>query len=126
MDADYARNRTAGGGPFAEFEHALHVYATVMSRAVPGRAVVDVGLKAVAVDSGLPLVADLPGVEYVGASDEHGKLRIADAAAQIAVGDKLRLIPGHCDPTVNLHDWYVGVRAGVVECLWPIARGPGF
>jgi 3-hydroxy-D-aspartate aldolase len=34
------------------------------------------------------------------------------------------LIPGHCDPTINLYDWYVAVRGGRVEALWPItARG---
>ena len=41
--------------------------------------------------------------------------------------DKLRLVPGHCDPTCNVHDWYVGVRNGTVECVWPIsARGRGY
>jgi D-serine deaminase-like pyridoxal phosphate-dependent protein len=45
-------------------------------------------------------------------------------AALPALGDKLRLIPGHIDPTVNLHDWIVCVRAGRVEELWPVtARG---
>ena len=39
-------------------------------------------------------------------------------------GDKIRLIPGHCDPTVNLYDWYVCVRGNRVEQVWPItARG---
>src|SRR6516162_505781 len=45
-------------------------------------------------------------------------------ARPLSLGEKLWLIPGHCDPTVNLHDWYVGVRNGRVETLWPInARG---
>ena len=40
------------------------------------------------------------------------------------MGEKLLLVPGHCDPTVNLYDWYVCTRRGVVEALWPItARG---
>ena len=42
-------------------------------------------------------------------------------AKRLTLGDKIWLIPGHCDPTVNLHDWYVGVRHGRVEALWPIA-----
>jgi 3-hydroxy-D-aspartate aldolase len=47
-----------------------------------------------------------------------------NGATRLKVGDKLKLIPGHCDPTVNLYDWYVCVRNGVVEALWPItARG---
>jgi D-serine deaminase-like pyridoxal phosphate-dependent protein len=40
------------------------------------------------------------------------------------LGEKLRLVPGHCDPTVNLYDWLVCVRGERVEALWPItARG---
>ncbi len=91
-----------------------------MSRAIPGVAVVDAGHKAVAIDSGLPTVDAQPGLRYAGASDEHGKLLIEDGPAP-ALGEKLRLIPGHCDPTIARHDWYVGVRKGRVECLWPIA-----
>ena len=55
MDADYARNKRADGSAFADYEHALFVYATVMSVPVPERAIVDAGLKAFAVDSGMPL-----------------------------------------------------------------------
>ena len=72
----------------------------------------------------MPQVWKLPGVEFVKASDEHGVLRVAPGAAGAALGEKLMLVPGHCDPTVNLYDWFVGVRSGVVEALWPItARG---
>ncbi|MEM6905286.1 MAG: DSD1 family PLP-dependent enzyme, partial [Pseudomonadota bacterium] len=79
------------------------------------------GLKAHSVDSGLP-VAVGEGLTYVGASDEHGV--IADPGDRLAPGDRIRLIPGHIDPTCNLHDWFVGVRGGRVEALWPItARG---
>ena len=71
----------------------------------------------------MPRVADYPDVEYTKASDEHGVLQI-NGATRLKVGDKLRLIPGHCDPTVNLYDGYVCVRNGRVEALWPItARG---
>ena len=59
--------------------------------------------------------------EYVSASDEHGKLQLGASARGIKLGDKLRLIPGHCDPTVNLYDWYVCVRGNRVEAVWPIA-----
>ena len=126
MDADYAQNLEAGGGPYAAFEHSLFVYATVMSKPTAERAVLDAGLKASSVDQGLPWVADIEGASVVRASDEHGVLELAPAAAGLALGTKLRLIPGHCDPNVNLHDWYVGVRDGHVETLWPItARGAG-
>jgi len=122
MDADYARNEWTA--PLPRFEHALFVLATVMSRPAPGRAVLDAGLKASSVDSGLPLVWGRDGLTYARASDEHGVLEIATGARAPELGEKLLLVPGHCDPTVNLHDWYVCVRGGVVEALWPIgARG---
>ena len=115
MDADYARNQDA-----PPFRQSLFVLATVMSNAVPGVAVVDAGHKAVPIDSGFPLVSGWPGLDYVGASDEHGKILVRDGARP-ATGEKLRLVPGHCDPTVDRYDWYVGVRRGRVECLWPVA-----
>lgn len=119
MDADYARNE----GP-PPFRHSLFVLTTVMSRAGDGIAVVDCGHKGVSVDSGLPLVWDRPGLTYAGASDEHGKVVVRDVAKP-ALGETLRLVPGHCDPTVDRYDWYVGVRKGRVECLWPIAARGG-
>ncbi len=122
MDADYARNQ---GGTSSGFRHALFVLATVMSQARPGLAVLDAGHKAVAVDSGLPLVWERPGVRYSGASDEHGKLEWAEGEG-VRLGEKLWLVPGHCDPTVDRFDWYVGVRRGRVECLWPVAARGGF
>ncbi|HEY6334929.1 MAG TPA: DSD1 family PLP-dependent enzyme [Alphaproteobacteria bacterium] len=125
MDADYAKNLDKDGKPVHEFEHSLFVYATVMSTAVRERAVVDAGLKAVSVDSGMPRLAGRDDAEYFGASDEHGKLKVAPGNRSLAIGDKVKLIPGHCDPTVNLYDWYVGYRGERVEAIWPIARGPG-
>jgi 3-hydroxy-D-aspartate aldolase len=122
MDADYARNQ---GGVSAGFRHALFVLGTVMSQARPGLAAMDVGHKAVAVDSGMPLVWQRDGVRFTGASDEHGKLEWTDGEG-VRLGEKLRLVPGHCDPTVDRFDWYVGVRGGRVECLWPVAARGGF
>jgi D-serine deaminase-like pyridoxal phosphate-dependent protein len=120
MDADYKR---VEGFP-AEFENALFVLATVMSRSTAERAVVDAGLKAFSVDSGMPVVRGRPDLEVQRASDEHGVLGLGDPATPLRVGDRLFLIPGHCDPTINLYDWYVGIRGDRVEALWPItARG---
>lgn len=122
MDADYNRNRWEDDWP--RFEQSLFVLATVMSAPTADRAVVDAGLKASGVDSGLPQVRERPGLEYVKASDEHGVLRIAAGAKAPKLGEKLLLIPGHCDPTVNLYDGFVCVRKGKVEALWPVtARG---
>ena len=122
MDADYARNDWAP--PLPRFEHSLFVLTTVMSRPVPERVVVDAGLKASSVDSGLPTVWQRPGLDFVRASDEHGVIEVKAGGTAPQLGDKLLLVPGHCDPTVNLYDWYVCMRGGVVEAIWPItARG---
>jgi 3-hydroxy-D-aspartate aldolase len=132
MDADYARNREADGSAFATYEHALFVYATVTSVPVPERAVVDAGLKAFSIDSGMPVPWQLPGAVYHRPSDEHGVLDLVASTTRPARGDKVLIVPGHCDPTVNLHDWYVGVRglgtdAARVESVWPVAaRGAVF
>jgi len=119
MDADYSRNEHAEGE--IRFEQSLFVWTAVMSTPAPDRAIVDAGLKAFAVDSGMPLVARAPGLELVKASDEHGLLRIAPGAAGPRLGERLKLVPGHCDPTVNLYDWIVAVRNDRVESLWPVA-----
>lgn len=125
MDADYARNLDAEGRPVSTFRHALFVLATVMSAPHPGRAVLDAGSKALSVDSGLPTVWDRPDIRYGNFSDEHGHLDVASETARPTLGEKLRLVPGHCDPTVDLHDWFVGVREGRVESVWPVAARGG-
>jgi D-serine deaminase-like pyridoxal phosphate-dependent protein len=120
LDADYARNETAETLPGGGFEHSLFVLTTVMSLPRPGRAVTDAGLKALAFDSGPPAVWRREGVRYTGPSDEHGTLEAAKDAS-LGYGEKLLLVPGHCDPTVNLYDWYVGIRSKRVERVWPVA-----
>ena len=93
-----------------------------MSTAIPGQAVCDAGLKVQSVDSGLPVIFGREDVRYITCSDEHGV--IEDKQNKLSINDKLRLIPGHCDPTCNLHDWYVCIRNGQVEAVWPVsARG---
>ena len=132
MDADYARNRSAAGGPFDTFEHALFVLATVMSAPAPERRVLDAGHKSIPIDSGMPTPWQLPGALYHRPSDEHGVLDVTACASPPGRGDRVLLVPSHCDPTVNLHDWYVGVRGlgtteARVERVIPVAaRGAVF
>ncbi len=128
MDRDYADNAWPDAGS-PRFVQALFVKSQVMSRGL-SHAVVDAGHKAHALDSGPPRVR-AGALDVVSCSDEHTTLRPrtgAPADTLPALGDTVWLVPGHCDPTVNLHDAIVGVRggldAGVVESVWPVdARG---
>ncbi len=129
MDADYAQNERDQAQP--QFEQALFVATQVIS-ACGEYAVCDAGHKSHAIDSGMPTVHAFEGrsrLSYSNGGDEHGILRpVAGGTRLPAVGQMLWLIPGHCDPTVNLHDAMVGVggglRHGVVEEIFPVdARG---
>jgi D-serine deaminase-like pyridoxal phosphate-dependent protein len=122
MDVDYGRNEP---GAALRFEHALFVACAVTSVGDGSRSIVDAGLKSLAVDSGLPAVwgdgAHSTALAYVSANDEHGIVHAPGGAALPGLGSRLWLVPGHCDPTMNLHDTLVAVRDGVVEALWPVA-----
>ncbi len=127
MDADYGRILDKDGNRIdrGEWENALFILTSVMSHAKADKAIVDAGLKAQSVDSGLPVVFGRTDVKYIKCSDEHGV--VEDPQGVLKVNDKLRLVPGHCDPTCNVHDWYVGVRNGKVEVVWPVsARGKAY
>ncbi len=124
MDADYGRILDEDGKRIDEneWENALFLLTSVMSHAKADKAIVDAGLKAQSVDSGLPFIYGRDDVEYVKCSDEHGV--VSDPNGVLKVNEKLKLVPGHCDPTCNVHDFYVGVRKGKVETVWPVsARG---
>jgi len=130
MDGDYG---SIGWGGESGWRHSLFVLSTVMSATRPGMAVCDVGLKGLAVDSGLPRsvhwldAKGAPALTYISANDEHGMLQAqheSDGDFAGLVGKRILLPPGHCDPTVNLYDEYVCHRNGRVTDIWPIdARG---
>ncbi|KAL4156520.1 hypothetical protein PRNP1_005550 [Phytophthora ramorum] len=141
-DADYARNFGEDGEFVKDWEQSLFVLTTVMSKNVTAtmpRAVVDAGTKAVSLDSGSPLVHSLVNgeklatkLEYHGGGDEHGILKPQQSSVDTknvqlpALGSKLLLVPGHCDPTTNMYDHLVAFRGNCVEHVWEIeARGPG-
>jgi 3-hydroxy-D-aspartate aldolase len=124
MDRDYSLDLDQHDRPFGEgeWEHALFILTSIVSHNKPDVAICDAGLKVQSIDSGLPAVFGRPDLIYVRAADEHGV--IEDPNGVLRVNDKLRLVPGHCDPTCNAHDWYVAVRNGRVEAIWPVsARG---
>ena len=121
MDADYSRIEGPDGAARLPFRQSLFVLATVISRPREKFAVLDTGHKALPMGWGYPAIADRPDLKVISLSDEHGNVEMAAGAAPLSIGDKVKVVPTHCDPTVDRYDWYVGVRHGRVECLWPIA-----
>jgi D-serine deaminase-like pyridoxal phosphate-dependent protein len=116
LDLDYRANTVDPAAP--PLRQALGVMLTVISRRA-SQVVLDGGLKSFAVDSGLPAMR-APGWQVTGMSDEHTVAVPREGAAALAVGQQVILDPGHCDPTVNLHDWIVGFRGDRVEAVWPV------
>jgi len=139
MDVDYSKNLQRSDlkpGP-APFVPSLFVLTTVVSVSSQGWAVVDAGTKAVSLDSGPPRVHDMDlqpqdSVEYICGGDEHGILKpLGDTKLSYQVGDLVLLQPGHCDPTVNLYDYFSMVDKekdggwNVRDVIDVEARGPG-
>lgn len=102
-----------------DFASALHVEATVVSANHEGFVTVDAGFKAFATDRGYgPEVLGHPGATYRWAGDEFGYVD----GAPLQLGDRVRFLPPHCDPTVNLYDRLYACRAGRLEAVWPLKR----
>jgi D-serine deaminase-like pyridoxal phosphate-dependent protein len=114
MDADYAANERDPAQP--QFEHALFVKSQVVSSGLL-HAVCDAGHKSHAIDSGLPRVLPLAPtgeLDYLNGGDEHGILKPARGNERVPhLDETVWLIPGHCDPTVNLHNYLIGVVGGL-------------
>jgi D-serine deaminase-like pyridoxal phosphate-dependent protein len=122
MDRDYGDNEYDASPGALRFDHALFLATTVMSTAAGGHVVVDAGLKSLATDSGLPGIWRADDLRYDQANDEHGIVTAKAGGKSLPMlGERLHLVPGHCDPTFNLHDALVGFRGVTVECVWPIA-----
>lgn len=120
MDTQYAKVQL-GGGDDHPLGHPLTILATVISRPAADRAVVDVGWKCASSDSGTPVIRGHAGLAFEFAGDEHGIVRPAGAAAMaLAPGDRIELVPSHCDTTVNLYDRFAVHRRGKLEAYWPI------
>ncbi len=95
------------------FEQALCVVGTVISIG-DGYAVADVGLKALGMDHGNPSV-ERGKVWFC--SDEHITFTPGEP---LAVGDRVRVIPAHVDPTMAMHEALWMVRGDEVTDRWPI------
>ena len=123
MDAQYNAIGGRRGGAFEEFRNALQVATQVISRSGDNWCIVDAGLKSLGSDAGTPRVVgfDAP---FSFAGDEHGKIDLRTANRRPSIGDRLMVIPGHCDTTVNLHNDYVVIKNHHVIDIWKIdARG---
>jgi D-serine deaminase-like pyridoxal phosphate-dependent protein len=115
MDVQYGR---IGGVPFG---NALTVAAGVISANYPDRVTVDAGFKAFATDRPFgPEIQDFPEARYEWAGDEFGYVFLNQTARRPRLGDRLRFIPPHCDPTVNLYDRIHVCRGNNVEDIWPV------
>ena len=121
MDLDYNRIGGEDGAMYRDFQNALTVVTTVVSRR-PNVAIVDGGYKAFSTDRPFtPEVKGIGGITYAWAGDEHGRLDLTSASAEVTLGDRLELVVPHCDPSVNLYDRMYCLRGDRVEAVWPIA-----
>jgi D-serine deaminase-like pyridoxal phosphate-dependent protein len=118
MDTDYD---DVGVG----FEQAFFVLGTIVSRPAADRCVADAGHKSTTKDHGLPRVHGVAGAVVTSLNDEHATIAIPPDCP-LRIGDRVRLVPSHTDPTVNLHDVLYAFDGDRVVDVWPVAaRGYG-
>ncbi len=127
MDEEYLQIGGAQSARFEAFPPALFVLASVISQPRSGAVTIDAGLKSFASETVAPVPLSLPGTRYRFAGDEHGVLLLDGQNAAPRLGDRVRLVTSHCDPTVNLYDFMFPVQDGMVREIWPIAaRGASY
>jgi D-threonine aldolase len=111
----YALMDTSYGAMDLPFRTALTLLCTVVS--VPGKwAVADGGLKSLGMDHGNPTI---PGAEVWFCSDEHITFAPAQGS-EVSVGDRVRVVPAHVDPTVAYHERLHLVRGDEVLDSWAV------
>lgn len=123
MDANYQKLEGI------HFEQALTVLATVISRPEKNRVILDVGMKGITGEFGIPYLKETPEAQIIKLSEEHAVIDLKEVSKNrtcqnFSVGSKVELIPTHGCTTINLHQEYFAIRNGLVEAVWPIlARG---
>ena len=101
-----------------EFEIALSVLVRVISRPTSSKAVLDVGVKGVGSEFGVPSIRDFPDVEIpFFLAEEHA---VVQRVPDWRIGQVLHLIPSHACTTCNLHREIVVHENGRVVDVWPI------
>ncbi|ROR98910.1 D-serine deaminase-like pyridoxal phosphate-dependent protein [Sinobacterium caligoides] len=104
-----------------EFSNALKVWTTVISHPTPERAVLDAGMKCLSIDMGMPLVEGREDIRYQSGGDEHGILHLAEGEVSLTIGQRLLMLPSHCDTTLNSYQTLYGIRGDEVVQSWDIA-----
>jgi D-serine deaminase-like pyridoxal phosphate-dependent protein len=117
MDTDYGKLQLG-------FECASYVMGTVISRPSAERCVADCGHKSCTKDHGHPAVREIQGATVTALNDEHAVISLPPGA-EVAIGDRIFLIPSHTDPTLNLHDFVYAVDGDIVVDVWPVS-GRGY
>jgi D-serine deaminase-like pyridoxal phosphate-dependent protein len=113
MDLTYRRVLT-------DFECAMTVLTTVISRPAPDRAVLDAGLKSMSTEFGLPQPASLQGAVLRDLAEEHGILEVAGPGAELRCGDRVELLPTHGCTTVAWHPYLFLTRGFTVVDVWEV------
>ena len=120
MDVEYQKIGAVNEGEQLPFVPALTIQASAISQPVQGVVTLDCGFKAMASETVAPEFVDLPGARFKFAGDEQGVAILPKGQQEPLVGRKFRMITPHCDPTVNLYDYYWVHKDGYAHSLWPI------
>ena len=122
MDQEYADIEGSDGQHFNPFSHAMTLLTTVISANHNSHVTVDAGLKSLYIDKTRPKIISHPGLEYdwAGFGDEHGKVTAQPGVELPVVGEVLEMVVPHCDPTINLFDYFYIVEKGQVVAKWPV------
>jgi len=104
------------------------VVSTVVSTAVPGRAMIDAGSKTLSSDllssgpkTGYGLVVEAPDAKLFKLNEEHGHLDVTDSSHRFHVGEVVTVVPNHVCTCVNMHDEAFLVRNEEVVGCWRVA-----
>jgi D-serine deaminase-like pyridoxal phosphate-dependent protein len=103
-----------------ELEFALTIVATVVSRPVSERAIIDAGRKTMNIEVNPPRVLGRDDIRITRLSAEHGELALDPSAQGLKIGDRLEFVPGYADMTTVLHDQFYCFRGGKLVDIWPI------
>lgn len=116
LNANYYRTQQ-----HLDFPCALTILATVTSRPTPSRIIIDAGFKAMSNHASLPVPLGIPEMRSLRVSAEHSTIELLEPSELPRIGDRLELMAGHSDSTVNLHEEIAAVRRGKVEAIWRVA-----